>query len=132
MHTTWLKRYKMPAKKGDMVTVHYTGKTEDGNVFDILRSKTSGTPETAFPCGSENKEPLQFMIGAGQMLTGFENGIIGMEEGAKKEIIIPAGEGYNKGELAGKKLIFTVRLVKIGLSKSHPLLSGLLSKPPFK
>lgn len=88
----------MAAKKGDMVTVHYTGKTEDGKVFD----------------SSEGKEPLQFMIGAGQMLAGFEKGIIGMEEGKEKEITIPAGEGYNKGELAGKKLIFLVRLVKIG------------------
>lgn len=88
----------MAAKKGDMVTVHYTGKTEDGKVFD----------------SSEGKEPLQFMIGAGQMLPGFENGIIGMEIETEKEIIIPAGEGYDKGELAGKKLIFKVKLVKIG------------------
>jgi peptidylprolyl isomerase len=86
------------AKKGDLVTVHYTGKTEDGKVFD----------------SSEGKDPLQFMIGAGQMLVGFENGIIGMDVGVEKEIIIPAGEGYDKGELAGKKLIFAVRLVQIG------------------
>jgi peptidylprolyl isomerase len=86
------------AKNGDMVTVHYTGKTEDGKVFD----------------SSEGKDPLQFMIGGGQMLTGFENGIIDMEEGKEKEIIIPAGEGYDKGELMGKKLIFKVKLVKVG------------------
>jgi peptidylprolyl isomerase len=85
-------------KNGDMVTGHYTGKTADGKVFD----------------SSEGKDPLQFMIGAGQMLTGFENGIIGMEEGGEKEVVIPAGEGYDKGELMGKKLIFTVKLVKIG------------------
>jgi peptidylprolyl isomerase len=88
----------MAAKKGDMVSVDYSGKTEDGKLFD----------------SSEGKEPLQFMIGAGQMLDGFENGIIGMEENSEKEIIIPAGEGYAKGELAGKKLIFKVKLVKIG------------------
>jgi FKBP-type peptidyl-prolyl cis-trans isomerase len=94
-----MEEYKMKqVAKGDMVTVHYTGKTEDGKVFD----------------SSEGKDPLQFMIGAGQMLPGFENGIIGMEEGAEKEIIIPSGEGYDKGELMGKKLIFKVKLVKIG------------------
>jgi peptidylprolyl isomerase len=88
----------MPAKKGDMVSVDYSGKTEDGKEFD----------------SSKGKDPLQFMIGAGQMLAGFENGIIGMEEGSTKEIIIPSGEGYDKGELMGKKLIFQVTLVKIG------------------
>jgi peptidylprolyl isomerase len=88
----------MAAKKGDMVSVDYTGKTEDGKIFD----------------SSEGKEPLQFMIGAGQMLSGFENGIIGMDEGEEKEIVIPAGEGYDKGELAAKKLLFKVKLVKIG------------------
>jgi len=88
----------MAAKKGDMVTVHYTGKLENKEVFDT----------------SEGKEPLQFMIGAGQFLQGFEQGIIGMEIGTEKEIVIPAGQGYNKGDLAGKKLIFAVRLIRIG------------------
>jgi peptidylprolyl isomerase len=86
------------AKSGDMVSVDYTGKLEDRKEFDT----------------SIGKEPLQFMIGAGQMLKGFEQGIIGMEEGTEKEIVIPAGEGYDKGELAGKKLIFKVKLIKIG------------------
>jgi peptidylprolyl isomerase len=86
------------AKKGDMVSVDYTGTLEDGTEFD----------------SSRGKEPLQFMIGAGQMLIGFENGIVGMGEGTEKEIIIPSGEGYDKGELAGKKLIFRVKLIKIG------------------
>jgi len=86
------------AKSGDMVTVHYTGKLENGEVFD----------------SSEGKSPLEFMIGVGQFLKGFEAGIIGMEEGTEKEIIIPEGEGYSEGELAGKKLIFTVKLAKIG------------------
>jgi peptidylprolyl isomerase len=86
------------AKKSDMVTVHYTGKLEDGKVFD----------------SSEGKDPLQFMIGIGKFLELFETGIIGMEEGEEKEIVIPSGQGYNKGELAGKKLIFKVKLIKIG------------------
>jgi len=86
------------AKSGDMVTVDYTGKLEDGKVFD----------------STEGKEPIQFMVGVGQFLKGFEQGIIGMEEGAEKEIAIPPEEGYDEGELAGKKLTFKIRLVKIG------------------
>jgi peptidylprolyl isomerase len=88
----------MPAKNGDMVTVEYTGTLEDGKTFD----------------SSVGKDPLQFMIGAGQMLKGFEQGIKGMEEGQEKDITIPSGEGYDSGELAGKKLIFKVKLLKIG------------------
>jgi peptidylprolyl isomerase len=86
------------AKSGDMVSVHYSGTLEDGTEFD----------------SSKGKDPLQFMLGAGQMLKGFEQGIIGMKEGSTKEITIPSGEGYSSGELAGKKLIFKVQLVKIG------------------
>jgi peptidylprolyl isomerase len=86
------------AKKSDMVTVHYTGRLEDGSVFDT----------------SEGKKPLQFMIGIGKFLESFENGIVGMKEGSEKEIIILPDKGYEKGELAGKKLIFKVRLIKIG------------------
>jgi peptidylprolyl isomerase len=88
----------MAAKSGDMVTVEYVGTLEDGTEFD----STNG------------KEPLQFMIGAGQFLKGFEEGIIGMEVGSEKEITIPAGEGYDKGELANKDLKFKVKLTKIG------------------
>jgi FKBP-type peptidyl-prolyl cis-trans isomerase len=93
-------RYKMGkiAKSSDMVTVEYTGRLEDGKVFDT----------------SEGKKPLQFMIGVGKFLELFEKGIIGMEEGSEKEIVIPSGQGYDKGELAGKKLIFKVKLLKIG------------------
>ena len=57
------------AKSGDMVTVDYKGTLEDGKLFD----------------SSEGKKPLQFMIGAGQYLKGFEEGIIEMEEGTEKE-----------------------------------------------
>jgi peptidylprolyl isomerase len=88
----------MGAKKGDMVTVHYTGKTEDGKTFD----------------SSKGKDPLQFMIGAGQMLPLFEAGIMGMEIGQEKEITVPAGQGYDKGELANRVLIFKVKLIQVG------------------
>ncbi|MBW2091070.1 MAG: peptidylprolyl isomerase [Deltaproteobacteria bacterium] len=66
------------AENGDAVKVHYTGRLEDQTVFD----------------SSENREPLEFEIGSGQVIPGFENGIIGMAVGDQKTIIIPAEEAY--------------------------------------
>ncbi|MEK6923418.1 MAG: FKBP-type peptidyl-prolyl cis-trans isomerase [Nanoarchaeota archaeon] len=85
------------AQDGDTVDVHYTGSLEDGTIFD----------------SSAGREPLKFTLGSGQVLEHFNDGIIGMKEGETKEIVIPAGEGYNAGPLAGKKMIFEVELVKI-------------------
>lgn len=67
-------------KKGDTVQVHYTGKTTDGEVFD----------------SSAEREPLEFEIGAGQMIPGFDKGVEGMSIGDKKTIHIPALEGYGE------------------------------------
>lgn len=70
----------MAVKKGDTVQVHYTGKTTDGEVFD----------------SSEGRAPLEFEVGAGQMIPGFDKGVEGMEQGDKKTIHIPALEGYGE------------------------------------
>jgi peptidylprolyl isomerase len=66
------------AKQGDTVTVHYTGRLEDGTVFD----------------SSEGKDPLQFTIGEGQVIPGFEQGVLGMEPGQSKTVDIPAEDAY--------------------------------------
>jgi len=66
------------AKTGDTVRVHYTGTLTDGTVFDTSR----------------DREPLEFTIGQNMVIPGFENGIVGMNEGDSKEISIPAGEAY--------------------------------------
>jgi peptidylprolyl isomerase len=66
------------AKAGDTVRVHYTGKLEDGSVFD----------------SSENREPLEFTIGAGQVIPGFEAAVTGMATGESKSATIPPEEGY--------------------------------------
>ena len=63
---------------GNTVKVHYTGKLENGQVFDT----------------SVEREPLEFEIGKGQMIPGFENGIMGMELNEKKTLEIPAEEAY--------------------------------------
>jgi len=66
------------AEMGDTVRVGYVGELTDGTVFD----------------SSEGREPLQFTIGAGQVIAGFENAIVGMQPGESKTVTIPPEEGY--------------------------------------
>jgi len=65
-------------KSGDNVKVHYTGKLQEGDIFD----------------SSEGRPPLEFRIGDGKVIAGFEQGVIGMEIGEKKQISISPEEGY--------------------------------------
>ena len=66
------------AKHGDTVKVHYTGKLEDGTVFDT----------------SINRDPLQFTIGEGQIIPGFEQAVVGMNPGESKTTKVPADKAY--------------------------------------
>lgn len=66
------------AKNGDTVKVHYTGKLNDGSVFD----------------SSENREPLEFQLGSGQLIPGFEKAVNGMTVGDSTTVTIPANEAY--------------------------------------
>lgn len=68
----------MEAKKGDSVQVHYTGRLEDGSVFD----------------SSASREPLGFTLGDGNMIKGFDAAVYGMVIGDKKTVTIPAAEAY--------------------------------------
>jgi peptidylprolyl isomerase len=65
-------------KNGDTVKVHYTGKFEDGTVFD----------------STEGREPVQFTLGNGQLISGFEKALIGMNPGDSKTSEIPQDEAY--------------------------------------
>lgn len=65
-------------KQGDKVQVHYTGKFADGTVFD----------------SSEGRDPLEFTLGAGQIIPGFEEGVKDMEEGDKKTIEVSSEQAY--------------------------------------
>ena len=66
------------AQLGDTVRVHYTGKLEDGTVFD----------------SSEGASPLEFTLGQGHLIPGFEQGVIGMEPGDTRTLSIPADQAY--------------------------------------
>jgi peptidylprolyl isomerase len=65
-------------KRGDTVRINYTGRLEDGTVFD----------------SSGEGAPLEFVVGAGEFLRGLENGVVDMQVGETKRILIPAAEGY--------------------------------------
>ena len=68
------------AVKYSIITVNYTGWLEDGTKFDS--SLNSG------------REPLRFTLGAGQMIQGFDQGIVGMKVGGKRKLTIPPNLGY--------------------------------------
>lgn len=78
-----------PAKRGNTVTVHYTGKFDDGEVFDTSRDRS----------------PLQFTIGEGSVLPGFERAVVGMNPGENKTIILSADEAYGTRD---ENLLFTI------------------------
>ena len=66
------------AKQGDTVKIHYTGTLADGSVFD----------------SSAGHEPLEFLIGSGQVIVGFEEAVLGMSVGESKKVTIPAAKAY--------------------------------------
>jgi FKBP-type peptidyl-prolyl cis-trans isomerase 2 len=65
-------------KKGDKVKVHYHGKLTSGETFD----------------SSEGREPLEFEVGSGAVIKGFDEGVTGMNQGEKKTITIPYDQAY--------------------------------------
>ncbi|MBD0344102.1 MAG: peptidylprolyl isomerase [Coleofasciculus sp. Co-bin14] len=66
------------AKPGDTVKIHYTGKLDDGTVFD----------------SSENREPLEFTLSSGQVIPGFDQAVLGMTPGETKTEKIPMDQAY--------------------------------------
>lgn len=90
-------------KSGDTITVHYTGRLTDGTKFDS--SVDRGTPFT-------------FTIGAGQVIKGWDEGLLGMKVGEKRTLTIPADKGYGATGAGGvippnATLIFETELVSI-------------------
>jgi peptidylprolyl isomerase len=92
------------AQNGTRVKVHYTGKLDDGSVFD----------------SSEGREPLEFTVGEGQVIPGFEQGVVGMEPGDTKTLNIPPDEAYGPHRPEG---VFEIERAEI--PPSIPLEEGL-------
>ena len=66
------------AKPGDKVQVHYTGMLEDGSVFD----------------SSDGRDPLEFTLGSGQVIPGFDRAVSGMSPGQERSVRVPASDAY--------------------------------------
>jgi FKBP-type peptidyl-prolyl cis-trans isomerase len=90
------------AKVGDTVVVHYTGKLTNGKVFD----------------SSRGSQPFTFVLGDGQVIRGWDEGLVGMKKGGKRTLRIPPSMGYGEQGSppvipANATLIFDVELVSI-------------------
>jgi FKBP-type peptidyl-prolyl cis-trans isomerase SlpA len=98
-------------KANNTVKVHYTGKLSDGQVFDT----------------SEGKEPIEFVLGQGQLIPGFEQGLIDMKVNEKKTITIAKEEAY--GEV-NEQLIQEVDKANLPQDMEPKVGMGLVSKSP--
>lgn len=94
------------AKNGDVLVMNYTGRLTDGTVFDsnVIAS-------------FNHVEPFKFTLGAGQVIAGWDEGLLGMKVGEKKTLTIPPEKGYGARAVstipANSTLIFDVELVGI-------------------
>lgn len=90
------------AVAGDTITVEYVGTLTNGTVFDA--SKNHG-------------QPFTFTLGAGQVIAGWDQGLMGMKEGGQRVLVIPASMGYGAQAVGpippNSTLIFAVDLVKV-------------------
>lgn len=94
------------AKIGDVLVVRYTGRLEDGTVFDSNIDPKFG-----------HVEAFQFELGARRVIEGWDEGFVGMKEGEKKTLVVPPEKGYGPQAIGtippNSTLIFDVELVKI-------------------
>lgn len=90
------------ATAGNRIVVHYTGRFVDGTIFDSSVTRS---------------EPFQFVLGSGQVIRGWDEGIVGMKVGGKRILAVPPELGYGPndyGPIPGNStLIFEVELLKV-------------------
>ena len=91
------------ATSGKRVTVHYVGTLTNGSKFDSSRDRD---------------EPFDFVLGRGQVIKGWDQGVLGMREGGKRKLVIPADMGYGKRGFPpvippDSTLVFEVELLSV-------------------
>ncbi|XP_063234059.1 peptidyl-prolyl cis-trans isomerase FKBP2 [Bacillus rossius redtenbacheri] len=94
---------KVKSKKGDLLHMHYVGTLEDNTEFDSSYGRN---------------QPLTFTLGSGQVIRGWDKGLVGMCEGEKRKLVIAPELGYGKRGAPPKippdaTLVFEVELIKI-------------------
>lgn len=100
------------------VTVGYTGWVYDGCKADFKG--------TEFDSSRDRQVPFGFMVGAGRVIKGWDEGLIGMKEKGKRLLIIPAAKAYGEREMAGGKipanstLVFEIDLAQIVYQPGEP------------
>lgn len=100
------------AKKGDKVKINYTGRLEDGTVFDSTLEEECGHDECETDdcsddecgCGCESG-PMELTIGGGELFPQIDDALIGMAPGEKKTIVIPAADAFGTFD---QEKVFTV------------------------
>ncbi|HQT82916.1 MAG TPA: FKBP-type peptidyl-prolyl cis-trans isomerase [Candidatus Paceibacterota bacterium] len=105
------------AAAGDTVVVEYTGALTNGTVFD----SSVGKPAFAIPgvtCPTGSTTGLCLTLGAGQVIKGWDEGIVGMKEGGTRTLLIPASLAYGSQSPspsipANSNLVFQVQLLKV-------------------
>ena len=106
-------------KKGDKIKVEYVGMLEDGTVFDS---------------SEKQKGPIEFIVGEGQVITGFDNAVVGMKKGEEKEVEIPPDEGYgqHQSELVKelpRECFPPTQELKVGMISCHIFLAAVKCAP---
>jgi len=89
-------------QEGDVVSVHYAGRLQDGTEFDNSRTRGSA---------------FEFEVGGGQVIEGWEEGLVGMKVGGERILVIPPEKGYGADGIGpipgGATLIFSIELLEI-------------------
>lgn len=109
-------------QKGDTVRVDYVGKLEDGTLFDTsleTEAKKAGLePRPSY-------EPLEFTVGAGQMIAGFDSAVVGMKEGDSKTATLPPEQAYGQRK---EEAVISVPVASIGNSQNIKVGSMLFAQ----
>ncbi|MFB6136732.1 MAG: peptidylprolyl isomerase [Halobacteriaceae archaeon] len=86
----------MTIATGDSVTLEYTGRLDDGSVFDTSRESVAEEEGLAAAQPEREYDPLTVEVGAGRIIDGLEDALVGMEAGAEATVTVPPEEAYGE------------------------------------